>query len=257
MNLSLFFMSFMLIACNDAYTQNYTNMDVLQLSIELIEAARYQRAVEDIETKLAEISLDDLVHQLDNDDKRKAFWMNVYNAQVQLVLTKSPQLFDNRGDFFSTPRITIAGEKLSFDNIEHGIIRGSRAKLALGLLPKLFVSKYEKKLSVRQRDGRIHFALNCGAKSCPPVATYNASRIDEQLDKSSKAYLNETSTYKAEENKVYVTALFSWFRGDFGGLKGAKNNFLKKYKVIPEDSNPSLSFKDYDWTLYLGNYIDL
>ncbi len=232
-------------------------MDALQLSTKLLEASRYQRSVEDVEKKLAEISLDDLANQLDNDDKRKSFWINVYNAQVQLILTKNPQLFENRGAFFSTPSITIAGRELSFDNIEHGIVRGSRAKLALGLLPKLFVSKYEKKLRVRQRDGRIHFALNCGAKSCPPVAIYEASRIDEQLDKSSNAYLNETSIYKADENKVYVTALFNWFRGDFGGFKGVKNDFLKKYNVIPKESNPNISFSDYDWTLYLGNYIDL
>lgn len=112
-------------------------------------------------------------------------------------------------------------------------------------------------MRVRQRDGRIHFALNCGAKSCPPVAVYDASRIDEQLDKSSSAYLNETSSYKVDENKIYVTSLFSWFRGDFGGIKGVKNNFLKKYNVIPQESNPSVSFSTYDWTLYLGNYIDL
>ncbi len=250
-------MSFMLVSCSNPNTTINSNMDALELSKSLLEAARYQRSAEDIEKRLAEISLDDLANQLDNDNKRKAFWMNVYNAQVQLILTKNPQLFDDRSAFFSTPRITIASQELSFDNIEHGIIRGSRAKLALGLLPKLFVSKYEKKLRVRQRDGRIHFALNCGAKSCPPVAIYDASRIDEQLDKSSSAYLNETSSYKVDENKVYVTSLFSWFRGDFGGIKGVKNNFLKKYNVIPLGSNPSVSFSTYDWTLYLGNYIDL
>ena len=31
-------------------------------------------------------------------------------------------------------------------------------------------------------DFRIHFALNCGAKSCPPIAFYSYDKINDQLD---------------------------------------------------------------------------
>lgn len=231
--------------------------NALDLSVQLLEAARHDRPHEAIQQELATIDLKALSEQLNTDTKKKTFWINVYNANIQLLLSDNPELFEDRGKFFSTPRVTIAGKALSFDDMEHGIIRGSQSKLALGFLPKLFVDSYEKKLRVSKRDGRIHFALNCGAKSCPPVAIYKADQLDRQLDESSRRYLNETTTFEAAENKAYVTALFSWFRGDFGGLDGAKEDYLKKYDAIPPDSNPTLSFKDYDWTLDLGNYIDL
>ncbi len=234
-----------------------TANNALDLSTQLLESVRHDRPYEAIQNQLATFDLKALSKQLDTDTKKKAFWINIYNANIQLLLSNNPALFEDRGNFFSTPRTTIANKKLSFDDIEHGIIRGSQSKLALGFLPKWFVSSYEKKLRVSERDGRIHFALNCGAKSCPPVAIYEADQLDKQLDESSRRYLNATTTYEASENKVYVTALFSWFRGDFGGLSGAKEDYLKKYKVIPQDSDPSLSFKDYDWTLDLGHYIDL
>jgi len=55
---------------------------------------------------------------------------------------------------------------------------------------------------------------------------------------------------------VKVNTLMSWFRGDFGGKAGAVE-MLKKYNVIPQDADPSVSFLEYDWTLELGNYTDI
>ena len=234
-----------------------TKVQAVSWSIELLEAARYQDDAAPIYKKLANISLDDLNLELSNDDLKKTFWINIYNAVVQLELTENAALFDNRGRFFATKRVAIAGQQLSLDDIEHGIIRGSRSKLTLGLTKKLMVPDYERKLRTKKRDGRIHFALNCGAKSCPPVATYHPDRIDEQLTKSTKKFLMESSTYLQDENKVLVTTLFSWFRGDFGGLKGVVKNYLIPYGIIPESSDPKLAFTKYDWTLSLGNYIDL
>lgn len=45
----------------------------------------------------------------------------------------------------------------------------------------------------------------------------------------------------------------SWFRGDFGGIKGIKG-LLKKYHIIDEGKEPEIRFKRYDWTLFLNNY---
>ncbi|MEM0994046.1 MAG: DUF547 domain-containing protein [Bacteroidota bacterium] len=230
--------------------------DPLSLAESLLEAVRHEQDYSSIKTDLAQVDYDYLRKSLDTDEKKLAFWINVYNANVQILLGEDETLFEDRSAFFSTPRMNIAGLELSFDNIEHGIIRRSQNKLSLGLIPKLFVKTYERQLRTSERDGRVHFALNCGAKSCPPVAIYEADRINEQLDKSSKRFLTETTTYKAEENTAYVTTLFSWFRGDFGGLDGVKD-YLVRYGQIEAGTNPSLSFKDYDWTLYLGNYIDL
>ncbi|MEL6719224.1 MAG: DUF547 domain-containing protein [Bacteroidota bacterium] len=230
--------------------------DPLQLAENLLKAIRYDHPTKELSADLATLDFDYLHKTLGTDEKKLAFWINIYNAHIQIFLKEKPELFENRGNFFSSPRITIAGTTLSFDDIEHGIIRRSQSKLTLGLIPKLFVNKYERKMRTKKRDGRIHFALNCGAKSCPPVAIYKADRINEQLDLSSKRFLENSTTYEEEKNKAYVTALFSWFRGDFGGLDGVKD-YLRRYEIIEKEDNPSLSFNDYDWTLYLGNYIDL
>ncbi|MEM9991994.1 MAG: DUF547 domain-containing protein [Bacteroidota bacterium] len=231
--------------------------DYVKISEALLEAIRYEKSTEDLQNQLAEVPLKILSKNLDTDERRLAFWMNTYNAYVQILLTKNPELFEDRGTFFKKPRMTVANQKMSFDDIEHGIIRASQSKYLLGLIPKFWgIEDYEKELRVKERDGRIHFALNCGAKSCPPIAIYAADRIDEQLNASSKAYLERTTEYKPEEDKAKVTPLFSWFRGDFGGLSGVKS-YLRRYEIVPAGAQPSLTFKDYDWTLDLGNYVDL
>src|SRR5690606_5957308 len=133
----------------------------------------------------------------------------------------------------------------------HGLLRRSRNKLSLGYLPKLFVSKFERKNRVDNIDPRIHFALNCGAKSCPPIVIYDESTINEQLDESTKNYLK--SEVKVEGDVVYTSSLMSWFRADFGGKKGIRK-FLANYDIIEKGAKPTLKFQDYDWTLDKGNY---
>jgi len=137
----------------------------------------------------------------------------------------------------------------SFDLIEHGIIRNSRVKLGLGYLKKWFVGDLEKKFRLRGGDGRVHFALNCGAISCPPVAVYNEVDFDKQVEEVIKFYLPKVTSHDA--NKVVTTPLFSWFRGDFSGTSGVKK-FLKQYNII-DVGDMSLEYGDYDWTLDLEN----
>lgn len=228
----------------------------VNLSKALVSSARQKKDASEIIRKLANVSKEDLAEELDTDAAKKAFFINVYNGFVQHILMKNPEKFDDRDAFFTSEQITIAGEQLSLDDIEHGIIRDSKVKWSLGLIKDPFADDFEKTFRVEETDPRIHFALNCGAKSCPYIAIYNAAQIDEQLDIISRQFLNRTSTYKPEEETVYVTSLFSWFRGDFDGLDGAKE-MLRRYDVIPDDADPEIEFKDYDWTLELGNYTEL
>ena len=232
-------------------------VDLVKLSTDLLMAVKEGNSTDQLVREIGQTPFATFESQLDNDNRKKAFWMNVYNAFVQISLMADSTKFNNRGKFFSDKQFMVAGESISLDKIEHGIIRGSRSKLTLGLTKKIFVNKFEKKLRVKQRDGRIHFALNCGAKSCPPVAIYEPSRIDEQLDQSSQLYLNNQSKYDGAEGRVFVPVLFSWFRGDFGGFKGVKKKYLIPYEIIPKDANPKLKFNNYDWSLSLGNFIEL
>lgn len=196
-----------------------------------------------------------LAAQLSTDVQKIAFWVNIYNAYIQVILTKDPKKYEDRSSFFKQKQIKIAGHTLSFADIEHGIIRSSQHEYFLGYFKRPFANALEKKFRVSERDYRIHFALNCGAKSCPPVAIYDWTRLSEQLDKSTSMYLQRFTTYDAAENTAYVTSLFSWFRGDFGGLEGIKD-ILIRHKIIPNKS-VRLKTSTYDWTLDLGNFIEI
>ena len=112
---------------------------------------------------LAAAQPDQLKAQLNTEDKAKAFWLNLYNTFVAYSLGQDPGQFDDRGQFFKNEFIIVAGQPLSLDDIEHGIIRHSRNKLSMGYLGKVSVSEFEKKFRLAEIDWRVHFALNCGA----------------------------------------------------------------------------------------------
>ena len=224
------------------------------LSKRFIETLKKDGDVSEILDSLKNVDADILAKELSDDNRKKAFWMNVYNGFIIVILKEKPDLYKDRGAFFKAERIVVANELLSFDKIEHGIIRRSINKLSLGFLPKLFVDDFERKFRTDKTDPRVHLALNCGAKSCPAVAAYDAERLDEQMDKSTKIHLENTSRYDKERNEVHITSLFNWFRADFGDV----SDFLRYYKVIPQSgSTPNIKYNDYDWTLYLDNYIEL
>lgn len=190
--------------------------------------------------------------ELDNDSEILAFWMNIYNTNVQYILKKDPSKFDDRGAFFKAKQITIAGEVLSFDIIEHGILRKSKSKLSLGYLSKIRVSRFERQFRIQRVDPRIHYALNCGALSCPPIVPYHAYKVDEELNTSVSDYLKKYCV--VSENEVKVPVLFSWFRADFGGKRGIRK-FLVRYEITQkEDKKKDLKFLPYDWTLALDPY---
>ncbi len=227
-----------------------------QLAADFLERVISGEAHEDIQHVLADADPVQLFRQLDTDAKKKAFWINIYNAYIIVLLKKNPSLYENKGMFFSTPHFEIAGKTLSFDDIEHGIIRRSRIKISLGYLSKWFPSMYEKAARVKEIDYRIHFALNCGAASCPPVRIFKAESINKQLEENTNSYLSLHATYNQDNEKVTVTPLMSWFRADFGGMSGIRD-ILQERGIVPDNVSPSIAFEDYDWTIDLDNiYID-
>lgn len=245
-------------SCTEAKEANIFSMknnamEYSKLAQDFLYAVKTEDSTSTYELALANASLSKLISELDTDSKKLAFWLNLYNAFVQKRLRENPELYKDRNKFYKADNYTVAGEKLSLDMIEHGILRHSKNKISLGYFNKWFPNSFEKKTRVAKVDARIHFALNCGAKSCPPIRFYEAEKIDKQLDLATKVYLQNEVKYEAINNKVFVPALFSWFRGDFGGKKGIKT-FLKKYELIPKESSPSLVFQKYNWNLDLKNF---
>ncbi|MET4080383.1 hypothetical protein ABIB40_000323 [Pedobacter sp. UYP30] len=240
-----------------AFSQEKTSDSTLQnpvkTSQDFLYAARTGDSTAQYITTLKNLDEDMLAADLDTDAKKIAFWLNIYNGFTQVILSKNPDQYKTRGAFFSSKQIEIASSLMSLDFIEHGILRHSKVKWAEGYLGKLFPSKLEKKYRVKKLDYRIHFALNCGAKSCPPIAFYEPNNLNSQLNVAVKTYLNGECEYDKSTNTVKVPALMGWFRGDFGGKSGIRK-ILAKNEIIPQGTKPKITFKTYDWTLYLNNY---
>ena len=202
--------------------------------------------------QLASADLKKLHQQLINNADKKAFWLNLYNAFVQKILTANPDKYKSRSSFFSKKQIIIGGKNISLDEIEHGILRKSKVKWSLGYFNKVFPSKFEKNFRVETLDNRIHFALNCGAKSCPPIAYYHPEKINIELDLAAKNYLTNEVTFSKDSSIIYLPKTMNWFRKDFGGKRGMKN-LLAHYKII-SNKNVRIKFKPYNWSLFLNNY---
>ncbi len=235
---------------------SYSNMgeNYNQISQSLLEAIKKKEPTKNLTDKLANVSEDDLAAALKTDKEKLAFWVNIYNAYIILVLQDQPALYEDRGSFFKKDQVKIAGNLLSFDKIEHGFIRNSTLKLSKGYIKDPFPGNLERKFRVKEKDARIHFTLNCGAKDCPPVFIYNPDTLEEDFDRVASTYLNRVSSYDEANGVVTTTPLFNWFTGDWGGKDGVRK-MLSDYDIIPaENDDIDLKWKDYDWTLDIDNF---
>lgn len=226
--------------------------DIISQSQAFLYAARTGEEVTAYVNAFATLPFETLVEELSDDDKKKAFWLNLYNGYTQYLLRHDSSLYRNRNRFFSARQLTIAGKQFSLDDMEHGILRRSKVKWAFGYLSKPFPSKTEKKLRVQRLDHRIHFALNCGAKSCPPIAYYKPADIDKQLQLAQKVYLKNQVQLAGDENIVYLPKILQWFKADFGGAKGIKD-MLQQAGFTQVNNSTKLRYNKYDWTLQLDN----
>lgn len=230
-----------------------SNKPFVKLSQDFMYAAKTNEETAIYIDQLKVLNYADLINELKNDDDKKAFWINLYNAYTNASLHKDPGQYKSRNKFFKKKNIIIAGKLFSLDKIEHGILRRSKIKWSLGYFSKLFPGRSEKQLRVNKLDHRIHFALNCGARSCPPIAFYDPENINRQLDIAEKSYLASEINYNAENNTLQLPAILSWFRRDFGGKKKIIE-LLRSKQLLASNVDPAISFKKYDWTLYLDNY---
>jgi len=229
----------------DASPSDSTLSAPTDLARGLLERVRRREPTERFRQGLADLDEPSLSTVRTDRRTALAFWLNVYNAAAQLLLDRRPALFESRWRFFRAPAITVASVELSLDDIEHGLLRGRKSKYGLGYLPRLGRTG----LSAAYRldaDPRIHFALNCGAASCPAVLAYTPEAVDETLDDATRTYLDRTVEYDPERDRVMLPRVCLWFVGDFGGRAGLRS-FLREFGQIPADATPSLRFHEYDW----------
>ncbi|PKP14074.1 MAG: DUF547 domain-containing protein [Bacteroidetes bacterium HGW-Bacteroidetes-3] len=222
---------------------------LLLISEELLLHVKMKADTNLEEMALKNRSIIQLQNELKTDDAKKSFWINVYNAYFQLLIGKYK---GQRKGLFSKKEIFIAQTRFSLDDIEHGILRKYTWKWSFGYIPDPFVSLLTRNLAVEKTDYRIHFALNCGAKSCPPIAFYIFNNIDKQLNDAMFSFLISETTINNQTKIINTSKLLYWYKGDFGGSKGIKTiiskvfeSDLTKYKLV---------YNKYNWESQLENY---
>jgi len=231
------------------YMHNPSNTELLLLSERILEKVKKGEPTLDIEDILARIDKQELLEEITDDAAKKTFWINIYNAWYQLLATRE-QL--KKPEIFTSKVILIAGVKFSLDDIEHGILRKYRWKYSKGYFPSFFPGKLVKTLSVEEIDYRIHFALNCGAVSCPPILFYTYDKIESQLDQATRSFLLSETVIDDDKKEVRVSKILDWFRGDFGGKEGIRNIIGGIFEKSIR--NYSIKFTAYDWSAKLNNF---
>jgi hypothetical protein len=183
--------------------------------------------------------------------QQMAFLINAYNAfTVELILTRYPRLesIKDLGNFLSSPWkqrwITLLGETVSLDDIEHGMLR---------------------KRGVYD-DPRIHFAVNCASIGCPMLReeAYVPERLDAQLDAQMQRFMSdrERNRWNPQAKRLELSRIFDWYAEDFRlghqgifSLHGLASRFANVLADSETDrarilsSQVLITYLDYDWRL--------
>ncbi|MGB0888120.1 MAG: DUF547 domain-containing protein [Vicingaceae bacterium] len=163
-------------------------------------------------------------------NEKLAYWINLYNAStVYLISSNYPlkSITNLSGGKPWDKKFVKSGDKVyTLNQIENDIVRP------------------------RFKDPRIHAALNCAAVSCPNLLNeaFVATKLNSQLDKQCKVWVNDVTKNKLEDTKVKVSQIFDWYAADFkagGGVVAFINKYAAK-KVSPKAKK---SFLEYNWGL--------
>lgn len=173
--------------------------------------------------------------------EQMVFWINLYNElTVKFVVDRYPlpsikdsgalaMLFS--ANPFTKKLITIEGEELSLDDIEHRILRPG------------------------WRDPRIHYTLNCASLGCPNLQTraYTVANAEAMLDGAARQYVNHPRAVAVVGGKLNVSSIYVWYKADFGGTDEGVIFHLKRYAGPQLQQALSgvdhISDHHYDWSL--------
>ena len=165
-----------------------------------------------------------------------AFWLNAYN-----IITLKAVL-----------------EKLEIDNSWKGITSKWKQfvffvwnKHTIGLKKMSLYYLENKILRKKYQDPRIHFAINCGSKSCPflPDLLFEAETLDDYLEELSYNFINEQKGVILKNNTLYISRIFKLYSKDFGGENRILSFVRKYWRGESISENVVIEFQDYDWNL--------
>ncbi len=196
-------------------------------------------------------------------EEQLAFWINLYNALIvdAVIQFGVKQSVNEVRGFFWRAAYAIGGLRFNANDIEFGVLRANASHPAI---PGAHFATNDPRLcfSLSRRDPRIHFALNCASKSCPPIGVYDAAKIDEQLETVARSFINSGGAeIDRARGEVRLSKIVQWYGPDFGtawlarGYQTPLLRFVAKYVATEEDrqfilrGDARLRFQRYDWSL--------
>ncbi|MDH3727734.1 MAG: DUF547 domain-containing protein [Myxococcales bacterium] len=195
--------------------------------------------------------------ELGDDDARTAFWINIYNVLAihGVLALEIRESVMEVPSFFGTVAYDIGGFVLTLDEIENGVLRRNAPHPATGASP---FSPDDPRLSLcpSRVDPRIHAALVCASTSCPPVAFYDAAKLDMQLELAASGYIAADVEVDDSKRVVRLPITFRYYQSDFGGYDGIRA-FLLRHSTAEQRDSLRVAFKAgfgfdyhrYDWSL--------
>eukprot|EP00958_Prasinococcus_capsulatus_P017877 scaffold2045_cov404-Prasinococcus_capsulatus_cf.AAC.70 len=204
-------------------------------------------------------------------EEKIAFFVNIYNAMVvhATATLGAPDNLIQRLGFFSSITYNIGGQAYSCDDIEHGVLRANAVSPAaiatlLGyprLAPRTFGIRDPRRLvTVYPMDPRIHFALVCGAKSCPPIRVYEATSLETSLQGAAQAFCESEVSIDEVTKTVTLSKIFDWYGSDFAEDRLDRLRMIQAYAAgtttgdhlrsmldTSHAEDVRISYAPYDW----------
>lgn len=236
-------------------------------NVDLIEVVKDEKYAE-FEENVCELQGIDM-NSMD-DNTKTAFIINVYNLMIKYSRTKYQPRKDSsaqRAGYFTKVLTNIGNELFSFQDLENGILRANA--LPPYALKAVFQAGDERvRHIVKKVDPRLHFALNCGAKSCPPVKKFSARDIQEELRIVALAFCEQEDNVQidVEANELHLNMIFKWYRPDFAsnisGLPKALLPYLLNDRkeslqtMIDKNVKIKIKFNTYDWSSNISRFVE-
>lgn len=228
----------------EAHTVNYNALKESDLFKEYVEMTK----------ALTQVDLKSLERT-----EKIAFFLNIYNCLTihGLAVYESgiPDSVLEITNFWKRTAYDIGGDKYSLDDIEHGILRGNRPHPSGGK-PLFAEGEPRCQFIVSDVDPRIHFALVCGAKSCPAIRVFTGDNLERGLEAAARSFCSQEVCI--DNNEVTMSKIFLWYKQDFGSTDKELLRWVFQY--LPEEEQEKLNFllgtpdikvsyREYNWNL--------
>ena len=195
----------------------------------------------DLDTYLRHIALTPLTPlsalERDRPDDQLAHLINAYNALSMFNVIDSGFPAQHAGfaklRFFVLRRFEIGGRAMSLYSFENDVIRPLAREL---------------------REPRIHFALNCSARSCPqlPRVPFTGAALRAELERETRAFFARRDAYCVDDagQTVWLSALLDFYPEDFvPAAAPTLAAYAAQWAAQPAPAAYRTAFLPYDWTI--------